>query len=88
MYNNISGKLSETSDHLRKRLGPRTSYQLRTRSEVFGNIRNSSTSDIFGLTLEIPWIDLSKYIVRPAFKKCILWIKFTFLLSGETVVLQ
>ena len=29
-----------------------------------------------------------KYIVKPAFKKCILWIKFTFLLSGETVVLQ
>ena len=48
MYNNISGKLLETSDHLRKRLGPRTSYQRRTRSEAFGNIRDSSTSDIFG----------------------------------------
>ena len=62
MYNNISGKLLETSDHLRKLLGPRTSYQLRTRSEEFGNIRNPSTSDIFGLTLEIPWIDLSNIL--------------------------
>ena len=70
MYNDISGKLSETSGHLRKRLGPRTSYQLQTRSEVFGNIRDSSTSHIFG-NLRInaqKTVDWSlKYIVKPAF---------------------